>query len=288
MPAFFTHKIIADQVLKRLPTDIFDKITCAPCYFTGAQGADPFFIYRPFKRKGYNLGRTMHRQNVCEFFKNAKDFLSNGNESESSYIYGYLTHYATDTTFHPYVYNLERTLRAELPKRRRKDNLHFLIERDIDSFIFEKYEHANLKTYDYPVILTEADVYSVYRVLDYVVWNTFSIRLDFDGVRNSLLRFFRKQKHLLDKSGNIHRTFYALETVLFLPHFLSYLYVRDNPNPQFTGLGTSSNIYDLAEKSIELSVTLIKEFISAKDGDKLNQKLFCTDFNLGKNHVSSN
>ncbi len=288
MPAFFTHKTIADQVLKRLPTEIFDKITSATCFYVGAQGADPFFIYQPFKNKGYNLGKTMHRKNVAEFFKNAKNISKTTSQDGISYIYGYITHYAVDITFHPYVYNLERQLRAQLPKRRKKDNLHSLIERDIDSFIFEKYENSDLKNYDYPIILTEADIFSVFKILDSILWDTYTIRLDFDGMRNSILRFFRKQKSFLDKSGNKFKTLYALETVLFIPHFLSYLFIRDNPNPQFTGLNTDTNIYELAEKSIDLSVTLIKEFISAKDGDKLDSKKFGIDFNFGKNQASAN
>lgn len=287
MPAFFTHKTIADRVLSRLPTDIFDKITCAACYYAGAQGADPFFIYRPFKRKGYNLGKLMHRVNTLDFFKNAKNKLVTDG-GENSYIFGYITHYAVDITFHPYVYNLERRLRAQLPPRRRKDNLHSLIERDLDSFIFERYENADLKTYDYLVTLTDADVYSIFKTLDDVIWKTYAIRLDYDGVRNSILRFFNRQKAFLDVSGNKFRTFYALETLLFLPHILSYLYVRDNPNPQFTGLDTDVNVYTLADKAIDLSVTLIKSFAAAKDGDELDFKKFGEDFNVGKNHASAN
>lgn len=288
MPAFFTHKIIADQVLKRLPTEIFDKITSATCFYVGVQGADPFFVYRPFKSKGYNLGKIMHRKNVAEFFKNAKNFLCFNDNDESSYIYGYIVHYATDVTFHPYVYGLEKRLRSKLPKRRRKDNLHSLIERDIDSFIFEKYENADLKNYDFPTIITESDMFSIFKILDEVLWNTYTVRLDFDGMRNSILRFFRKQNSFLDKSGNKFKTLYALETLLFAPHILSYLFVRDTPNPQFTGLDSDVNIYDLAEKSVQLSVTLIKEFISAKDGDKLDKKVFGIDFNCGKNQASAN
>lgn len=288
MPAFFTHHAVAEEVLKRLPTELYEKIEYTACYFTGAQGADPFFWYRPMKKKGYNLGRTMHRDNVYEFFRAAKDSLPSDCGKEAAYIYGYITHYATDTVFHPYVYGLEREVLSKLPKRRKKDKIHFLIERDIDSFVFEELTNVSLKTYEYPVTLGEDDISAIFRILDEVLWISHEIRPDFDSVRNSLLRFIRQEKYFLDPNGNRRRNLYALEKIFFMPHVLSYMCVRDNPDISFTNYlheqkpYGSESVYDLARRSIDLSVKLIAEFIAAKNGDELNKALFSTDFNIGK------
>lgn len=281
MPAFFTHKVLAGKVLEKLPTEIFNQITSQACFYTGAQGADPFFLYNPFRKKQYNLGRIMHNKNIYEFFSNCKKNVCK-NSREADYVYGYITHYAVDTVFHPYVYALEKSMRHSLSKRRKKDKLHFLIERDIDCFLFEEYENIPLKNYSYPIVLDDKDYFAIFRILEEVLWQTYSIRADYDSIRNSIARFVKQQKFFLDETGIKRKIFYFLETLFFAPHILSYICVRDNPDPKTANYlreGNGENIYDLAEKSIDLSVRLIVSFIKEKSLDK---NLFSTDFNVGK------
>lgn len=285
MPSFFTHQVIAEEVLKAIPNDLYTKIEYYDCYYAGAQGADPFFIYRPFKKKGYNLGKTMHRKKVFEFFSAAYDNLNaTDNPRGRAYLYGYITHYAVDTIFHPYVYWLEKELVRALPKSRKKDKVHFRIERDIDVFIYEEYRHANLKDYVYDVTLSEADYRGIFAALSEPLWDVYSVRADYDALHNSLKRFVKQQKYFLDPKNKRGTAMYALEKLLFFPHILSFMYIRENPDMAYTNYlkeqtpyGNDS-IYDLADKAIRLGAKLIAAFDAAPP----EKELFSTDFNLGK------
>lgn len=105
MPATFTHYLIAKKALEKLPQDVHLKIRpYLSLYFFGAQGADFCFFYQMLNTKLPNFGSYLHRKggynafSVLQLFSlRQADFLA--------YSLGFITHYATDTTFHPYVYS---------------------------------------------------------------------------------------------------------------------------------------------------------------------------------------
>lgn len=103
MPAFYTHYAVARDGFLQLPTECQKTISrCLPLYFFGAQGGDFCFFY-PCARPSANLGRLLHKDGY-DFFKILATF--SVNEMAFAYAMGYLSHYAADTTFHPYVYYL--------------------------------------------------------------------------------------------------------------------------------------------------------------------------------------
>ena len=106
MPAVYTHYMIARETLLRLPQNIQDTIShFLPLYFFGAQGADFCFFYRRLNANGKNLGSFLHRNKVYEAFSVIQLFSAH-NPMLNAYALGFITHYAADTTFHPYVYEL--------------------------------------------------------------------------------------------------------------------------------------------------------------------------------------
>ena len=81
-------------------------------YFLGAQGGDVFYLYK--MREGQkNLGKYLHRKNVYMVFCNFLEAARSGDGCVTSYIAGYITHYAGDIVFHPYVYSLLNRLEFE-------------------------------------------------------------------------------------------------------------------------------------------------------------------------------
>jgi len=105
MPAPFTHYAVAKECLRRFPSSLQQKLfPRLPLYFFGAQGADFCFFYPTRTRNKMNLGRTLHRKGY-EFFRILSLF-SRTDENALAYALGYITHYATDTAFHPFVYYL--------------------------------------------------------------------------------------------------------------------------------------------------------------------------------------
>ena len=104
MPAIYTHYAVANALFNNLPSHIQKKVKShLSLYFFGAQGADFCFFYHVFGEKAPNLGSHLHRTNTYEVFRLLKAF-SNRSNRLFAYALGYLTHYATDVTFHPYVY----------------------------------------------------------------------------------------------------------------------------------------------------------------------------------------
>ncbi|MBQ8308277.1 MAG: zinc dependent phospholipase C family protein [Clostridia bacterium] len=128
MPAFHTHFFIARETLKRFPDPIREKIQpYLPLYFFGAQGADFCFFYPIRSGFSQNLGSYLHRKGGYGAFTVCKAFASQ--PSLFAYSLGYITHYAADTVFHPYVYHLA----GRSPLR------HTRIEGAFDAFFKARY-----------------------------------------------------------------------------------------------------------------------------------------------------
>lgn len=73
----------------------------------GANGPDMLFCYRVWRRaenRGENLpliGERLHNENTGAFLRS---LIENAQTpSQRSYVLGFLAHYATDCTVHPYV-----------------------------------------------------------------------------------------------------------------------------------------------------------------------------------------
>ena len=104
MPASYTHFLVAREGLKRLSKSLQNIATQHPAlYYFGAQGADFCFFQPTIYRKEQNLGSFLHRDGGFSAFETLLDF-SRWEERALAYALGYVTHYATDSTFHPYVY----------------------------------------------------------------------------------------------------------------------------------------------------------------------------------------
>ncbi len=103
MPAAYTHHCVARETLSLLPPAIQTKLKPhLPLYFFGAQGADFCFFYPVLGGLSQNFGSYLHRQggfaafNVCKTFSVLPPIFA--------YSLGFITHYAADTVFHPFIY----------------------------------------------------------------------------------------------------------------------------------------------------------------------------------------
>lgn len=106
MPAAFTHFLVAKEVLALLPDRISKPLsTDLSLYFFGAQGADFCFFYPLFHRNSpaNNFGSFLHKKGGYGAFRTCKTF-ANHDKNAFAYSLGYITHYAADSVFHPYVY----------------------------------------------------------------------------------------------------------------------------------------------------------------------------------------
>ncbi len=116
MPASYTHICIARDTLGELtttpaPNDFLQKVQgdgqLLAAYIAGAEGPDPLFFALVESKKlnpSPEVGTLIHHKETGRFLKCLIDGARNGDDCLKAYVLGFLTHYGSDTIFHPYVY----------------------------------------------------------------------------------------------------------------------------------------------------------------------------------------
>lgn len=137
MPACLTHYLFARNVLQ----DISEKESMDLCsFYWGAQGPDFLFCHRYFPwMKGRSLkhyGNDLHSSaRPSETFSAMRRFLEHHNDPVyRSYVYGFLCHYALDSTSHPYINALASALREERPYET-QTTMHGEVEAALDAIV---------------------------------------------------------------------------------------------------------------------------------------------------------
>lgn len=103
MPEAYTHIRTARLALQQSGVGAAD----TAAYEMGANGPDPLFAYHVLqsaKKRPYDLaalGERMHEEETGRFLR-AMVFRA-WSEAQRSYVLGFLSHYAADSTLHPYV-----------------------------------------------------------------------------------------------------------------------------------------------------------------------------------------
>lgn len=152
MPAIFTHYLFSELVAPPL----VGSIPCAKIYIWGSQGPDFLFFSPPVHlhwRSLSHIGTQMHQQdmedNLSFMAACCKKAVGTEKDVLQSYFYGFLSHYILDSTFHPYVYGLQRYFKTLLPKA--SDNyLHRQIETNLDVLFLKHIRNATIR--DFSVI----------------------------------------------------------------------------------------------------------------------------------------
>ncbi|MBQ8885321.1 MAG: zinc dependent phospholipase C family protein [Clostridia bacterium] len=124
MPAAYTHYLIASEVFHRLPERIKCSVLSPRLYVFGAQGADFCFLYRALNPAELNFGRFLHGNGGLPFF-NVLALFAAQDPVLFSYALGYITHYAADCVFHPYVYYVSGNSRLKHSRTEGALDAHF-------------------------------------------------------------------------------------------------------------------------------------------------------------------
>ena len=135
MPANFAHFKFGKLVLATLPMEEKKVILDAfDSFAVGVHGPDILFYYKPIGKNAVNQkGNRMHEEEAYPFFQKAKaTYLSrNRREEDLAYLFGFICHFALDSTCHPIV---EQTM-AE------KKVPHVLVESSFDRYLLLKSGH---------------------------------------------------------------------------------------------------------------------------------------------------
>ncbi len=109
MPTTYTHYRFGIDVYKNLPRSLREEIKpYLGLYCIGLHGPDILFYYKALRKNFVNeTGFGMHARPGFEFFERAEDLLGHVPTEEigpsMAYLYGFMCHFALDSTCHPYV-----------------------------------------------------------------------------------------------------------------------------------------------------------------------------------------
>lgn len=151
MPALTTHKIFAEQIQNELKLNNIDDQT----YYIFSQSHDLLYYYKGKNYKFYNKqGTKGHHKSTQDFIINIIECIKSNSLTNDkqcmAYLYGTLTHYYLDSTTHPYVFYKSGVFRKYNKDTYKYRGQHNLLERSLDSVIYEKTynkKYKNCKTH---------------------------------------------------------------------------------------------------------------------------------------------
>ena len=279
MPSSITHQLIAEEVKNALPPNAKSAIERFPDeYFLGCQGPDVFFFYRIGDRSEYNLGKFMHRFRVYDVFSLFLDVLR-GKEGAPrlteeehaqalAYVLGYITHYAADTSFHPFVYNYLEEFRCQ--KRE-----HQQMENDWDVWFLREKKGREAEKFGFAFspkkIIAHGTAARLYGYLGEGLEREEVTKARFDrGVKN----FVRYLNFFHGKCYSAQRGWERTESFFHAKRYLSRLYPRENPEPNYVagehfaalseGRGNSAD--ELFDRAVREGARLGEIFLSVLSG----------------------
>ena len=137
MPASYVHQCVADAACDTL--SLYAEPALRSAVRAGSEGPDPFFyslLSLPGTTVAPRLGSVLHTQKTDEFMLALCDACA-GIALTRAYAVGFITHYATDTTFHPFVYAHSLTGDGAY-----SSTLHCTLEHQFETMLFRRQGHA--------------------------------------------------------------------------------------------------------------------------------------------------
>ena len=138
MPASYVHQCVASDACAALSR--FDTPALRSAVLAGSEGPDPFFfsvIPTPGAPLVPKLGSILHTQKTDDFLLALADACASS-ELTRAYCCGFFSHYAADTTFHPFVY--AHSLSADGTY---SSTAHCTLEHQLETLHYRRQGHAS-------------------------------------------------------------------------------------------------------------------------------------------------
>ena len=135
MPASYVHQCIAQSVCAAL--SLYENPALRSAVLAGSEGPDPlFFSILPAPGPVVpKVGSILHTQKTDDFLLALADACRES-ELTRAYCCGFFTHYAADTTFHPFVYAHSLTEDGKY-----SSTLHCTLEHQLETLHFRRQGH---------------------------------------------------------------------------------------------------------------------------------------------------
>lgn len=224
MPDAWTHILCAEDVISRIPDEMYSNIlkNNKKLYYFGAQGPDPLLycnFYNPNKRKGMKkLSQVLHTAKTSEFLIFLVESLNESNSSKEfeklfAYISGFITHYALDTLGHPFIYYFGGVYNPKDLSTKKYDIYHKELEVIIGTI--EVKNRWGKDAYDTPIfkeIEIKGGIPTCINELIYkAFWKIHKIKVEEDLIESSYKDMRKSLKYMMDESGWKRKTLYIIE-----------------------------------------------------------------------------
>lgn len=235
MPAATTHVEFAKDVYRILDKEVLSQITNMNMYLLGSQGPDMLFFSRASILPGslHKYGDLMHNAKVREtvrFFEER----SAGDPDLTSYLLGYLCHYALDSHAHPLVNAIAKDRHEQSGVN--QSAAHVTMEADADVWIMHQ---RGLQISDYDVFknfrvdpVSREKLAKMYSDMFREVYD-----LDISAKRISgSIRDIGTFTKVLTPNPLTNKLIYGAETLIRIPHSISGMMLTGKGDTQILNL----------------------------------------------------
>lgn len=225
MPGTITHYLFAMDCLDSIGNPYLKSLVNRniEVFILGCKGPN-LFCYNNnisfLNNKNISVYSTkIHTEYINDFFKNMvfycndisimKDLFDNNfTEVTLSYLLGFLSHYALDTTTHPYLYSMQIKLNKYY-KRKNANILHHSIETHIDKLLLKKFR--NLKPTNFndfkKIKLNSNDTIIICDMYTFLLKKIFNASLSYKDI-SKCIKVLKKTEHHLNKTNTLSSKLY--------------------------------------------------------------------------------
>ena len=183
MAGTITHAYFANDLYNKLDKMTKEKLKeYKENLKTYSQGHDLFmFTFNILNLKQKNIASYMHKNDTREFFKNLVIYIKDNNLQDNyevmSFLYGFICHYALDSTVHPYV-----TYKTGLFKKNDKNTYkynskHSDLETYVDAYMINKNENIKPNKFKiYKFCFNTKVSKELCDLIDYVFYKTYKFK----------------------------------------------------------------------------------------------------------------
>ena len=252
MPNIITHKIFAEEILKKMKKkDIETIIYKYPqIYYIGSNGPDFLFFshakpWESFKDHTLNtIGSQLHAAHVNAFYEIALRCVKEQENQEikemmMSYLFGHLTHWALDKTTHPYIFYKTGNCKGA------SAGLHHRFESMMDTMMLSKFKGISIKNYRSSKICEFDDdiLRAISRIYVPVAKEIFNKDIKVNQIRESLQSWHDIQDLLYDPNNIKYSVLKVMEGVIKKPWLISGNVVKAKIDSKYDVLNEEKKLW---------------------------------------------
>ena len=294
MPSIYLHNYFSNDIYNRLKKENIIVPKDKSYFLLFSQSFDYLFSYNFLSikkgKKIRNLGHYAHTHKVWDYFENMLTYMKKNNmldDGNISYLYGSLSHYALDATFHPYVHYIS----GRFSKKNKKDTKKYMGKHAINEIMLDAifyYKNNSSKYYKYKLYKDNSFFKKIYfdkkiqNTINYVFKKTFNVDNMGYIYNKSYLQYIPIYKYLMhDRTGLKKLLYKIIDFLTPFKNFKSYSYSHHINKPNLSILNNDNEewlhpitgekhnesveeLYNIAAKKLITYIKISNDYLNGK------------------------